>query len=119
MKNCSQLTFNVTYRLQEYLAIVRSHALATATPPNPSRGQLLTTRLLVAVVGRIMFFVKSRRVGTCTFAIDETGISRHSKQGDTVVPWSKVDTLHTVDSCCSIQLFAGSTWRGEAPTHAK
>ena len=101
------LIFSVTYRLDEYLDIVRSHALAKATPNDASKLQKLTTRLLVAVVGRLMFLIKSRRIGTCDFSIDHTGINRNSKQGKTLVPWSKVTALHTYETGYIIEAGSG------------
>lgn len=107
MNDGEQLSFSVTYRLQEYLAIVRSHALAKATGQGASGFQQFTTRMIVAVVGRIMFAVKSRRVGTCDFTIDETGVTRRSRQGETVVPWSKVTALHAYETGYIIEVGPG------------
>ena len=107
MEVTSALNFCVTYRLDEYLAIVRSHALGIATPKDASALQGLTTRLLVAVVGSVMFLVKSHRIGTCHFKIDQAGINRRSKQGETSVPWSDVITVYRYPSGYLIQMGRG------------
>ena len=107
MKDHPMLTFSVTYRLDEYLAIVRSHALAKATPNDASRLQRLKTRLLVAVVGRVMFLIKARRIGSCDFAIDQMGIARTSRQGKTLVPWSKVTALRTYETGYILEVGSG------------
>jgi len=101
------VSFTVEYRLYEYLALIRSHALATAIPEGASQLQRLITKLLVAVVGRAMFYIKSHRIGACDFVIDKSGIARNSKQGQTIVPWSKVTALHTYDTGYIIEVKPG------------
>jgi YcxB-like protein len=94
MEQIATLRFAVTYRLNEYLEIARSHTLATATPKDASKLQQLTTRLIVTVVGTTMFLIKSYRIGTCHFRIDREGIRRRSKQGEMSIQWRDVTAVH-------------------------
>lgn len=81
--------------------------MAKVLPKDASRLQRLTTRLLVAVVGRVMFAIKSRRVGSCQFTVDHNGIHRHSRQGETLVPWSKVTALHAYEAGYILEIGQG------------
>jgi len=88
------IRFSVRYRLGEYLAFVREHALQTGLPPDASALDRHTVRVMVTLVGCVMFLVKSYRVGTCHFQIDDAGITRRSKHGEASVPWSEVTAVH-------------------------
>ena len=94
MEQIQSINFTVTYRLGEYLALVNEHVLATASPENADKLQSLFYRSLLAVVGSVMFAYKSFRVGTCSFTIDQSTVTRRSRGGELVVPWSEVTAVH-------------------------
>lgn len=93
----------VTYRLQEYLAIVQEYARYAIAgeklkikpyqvkEPVPALGWM--ARLGIRSFATLAFMVKSRRVGTCQFTFDETGLSRQCKTGEMKVAWNQVERV--------------------------
>lgn len=108
MEDHEPLSFSVTYRLREYLSLVRSHVLATAGQPRPTRLDRFNVTVTLAVVGTVMFLIKSRRVGSCEFHVDADGITRTSNEGPVLVPWSDVVALHTYEAGYLIELGEGA-----------
>jgi len=102
------IAFDVTYRLGEYLSLVRSHVLATGPHPNPSRLARLQVTLTLALVGTAMFLVKSRRIGSCAFLVDVRGITRTSNEGPVLVPWARVVALHAYETGYLVELREGA-----------
>jgi len=94
MESSLPVRFDVTYRLREYLEIVRAHTFATTIPADASKAQRIFYRALLTVVGTVMFIYKSNRVGTCSFTLDATGVTRRSKSGEFSFPWSDVTAVH-------------------------
>ena len=94
MENSLPVRFDVTYRLREYLEIVRAHTFETTIPADSSKLQRIFYHMLLTVVGTVLFLYKSHRVGTCTFTLDATGITRRSKGGEFSFPWSDVTAIH-------------------------
>lgn len=94
------ITFEVRYRLGEYLAFLRARvgdelrAQAHSKGRTLSRGALLCSSATLAVVGTPMFFYKLLRVGSCRFTIDREGIRRASKSGDLQLSWRDVVSVH-------------------------
>lgn len=94
MENSLPVKFDVTYRLREYLELVRAHTFATTIPLDSSKAQRIFYNTLLTVIGTVMFFYKSHRVGTCSFSLDAIGISRRSKGGEFSFPWSDVTAVY-------------------------
>ena len=66
MENSLPVRFDVTYRLREYLEIVRAHTFETTIPADSSKLQRIFYHMLLTVVGTVLFLYKSHRVGTCS-----------------------------------------------------
>ncbi|HLX24059.1 MAG TPA: YcxB family protein [Usitatibacter sp.] len=86
------ITIFVSYGLGEYLSVVRDH-LPTMLEMGVATGKLKRMPPKVwhplFLAGSIVAFVfKKRRVGDCTFVIDEKGIHRSALDGAMTVPWS-------------------------------
>ena len=94
MESSLPVRFDVTYRLREYLEIVRAHTFETTIPSDATKVQRIFYRTLLIVVGTVMFLYKSHRVGTCSFKLDATGITRRSKGGEFSFPWSDVTAVY-------------------------
>jgi hypothetical protein len=45
-----------------------------------------------------MFFLKSRRVGVCTFTLSSEGVARSAKGGTFTVPWSHIKAVQKYES---------------------
>lgn len=94
------ISFCVRYRLSEYLAILSHHIAVEITRQKKERGKkigsidLLIARACFYIVAPPIFLYKVIRIGTCQFKFDDSGIVRNSKQGNLVVPWAKVSSIH-------------------------
>lgn len=93
MNTSMPIEFKVTYRLSEYLHIVRARAFALSELKETLGATRLAYGAILTVAWVALFFYKSWRVGTCSFAIDEAGISRRSKSGLIFVSWSEVSAV--------------------------
>jgi len=94
MEQTQSINFTVTYQRREYLSLVGEHAVATADPESAAKLQTAFNRALLAVVGSIAFAYKSFQIGTCSFVITPLRITRRSKGGELIVPWSDVSAVH-------------------------
>lgn len=96
------IKFEVSYQLGEYRSMVSEHLLfrhnrrLREKSPNAriSFRLPLSTRLAFVVLVPLIFWNKVRKVGRCTFLIDEQGVQRTSKLGTGRVPWADVVTVH-------------------------
>ena len=66
------IAFTVSYTLKEYLSFVQAHAAKEAAQARLA----WPVRLLIGIVGTVMFAIKKHRMPVCHFAIDEEGIVR-------------------------------------------
>jgi len=94
MEPALPVRFEVTYRLREYLDIVRAHTFANVIPVDVSRAQRIFYRAMLTAVGTLLFVYKSNRVGTCSFTLDAVGVTRRSKCGEVSLPWADVTVVH-------------------------
>lgn len=94
------VAFEVSYRLGEYLAFLRARVATVMgeRAPQPARTPSKLENMLVwcvlSVFGSVAFLYKVPRVGRCRFLIDGAQISRQSRKGDLIVPWSDVIAVH-------------------------
>lgn len=92
----SQVSFQVSYRLFEYLAFLREEIAmelaldGDSTGVRVSRRDLWLARAASSVIGVFAFAYKVSRVGTCRFSIDRDFIVRESKSGKLALPWSDI-----------------------------
>ncbi|MYN43537.1 hypothetical protein GTP23_00465 [Pseudoduganella sp. FT93W] len=95
------LRLHVRYRLGEYLGIVTSHVIAELTRRKLEQGKKISLLDIIVLRSCLLLFVppififKVLKVGACDFYFDDTGITRHSKGGELVVPWDEVVAIHT------------------------
>ena len=94
MESSLPVRFDVTYRLREYLEISSAHVFEPAIPSDASKLERISYRTLFTVVATVLFFYKSHRVGTCSFTLDATGITRRSKGGEFSFLWSDVTAVY-------------------------
>ena len=94
------VAFEVSYRLGEYLAFLRARVATvlgehTSQPGRtPSKLENMLVWCVLSVFGSVAFLCKVPRVGRCRFLIDGSQISRESRRGNLVVPWSDVVAVH-------------------------
>jgi hypothetical protein len=86
------ISISVSYGLLEYLSVVRDH-LPTILEMQVAAGKVkrMPSKLWypVFLAGSTgAYFYKKRRIGSCQFVIDETGIRRTARDGTMFVPWS-------------------------------
>lgn len=56
----------------------------------------------------LIFWYKIRKVGRCTFVIDEDGVERTSKLGVGRTPWSDVVTVHRLSQAYLVEKSKGA-----------
>jgi hypothetical protein len=94
------VAFEVSYRLGEYLAFLRARVATVlgerVSQPGktPSKLENMLVWCVLSVFGSVAFLCKALRVGRCRFLIDGTQISRQSRKGNLIVPWSDVVAVH-------------------------
>jgi hypothetical protein len=94
------VAFEVSYRLGEYLAFLRARVATVlgerASQPGrtPSKLENMLVWCVLSTFGSVAFLYKVPRVGRCRFLIDESEISRESRSGNLIVPWSDVVAVH-------------------------
>lgn len=103
------LRVGVRYRLGEYVAFAVAHTLDTdafvrAAPVWKQR----MFAMLLALVACITFVAKSLRIGRCDFVIDDHGIERRSRRGNSGVPWSRVQAVHVYPRGYLVELESGA-----------
>ncbi|WP_374583509.1 YcxB family protein [Pseudoduganella sp.] len=84
------IAFTVSYTLKEYLSFVQAHAAKEAAQARLA----WPVRLLIGIVGTVMFAIKKHRMPVCHFAIDEEGIVRTTGEKKLVLPWRDVTAIH-------------------------
>jgi hypothetical protein len=95
-----QIRFSVSYTLSEYRSFIRDHAppfLETALAKDgkaPSAKRSAIALWFVVNCTSLIYFYKKLRMPVCDFTIDEDKISRTTRMGELVVPWSRVATVH-------------------------
>lgn len=100
MLNDPFITFEVRYRLREYLSLVSAHAQSELARRRHADGKplrkrdLLGLRLSLWLLAPPIFAFKTSRLGACRFSIDRDGIVRGSKMGEMVMAWSDVRAVH-------------------------
>lgn len=88
--------FEVNYRFSEYRRFVVAHVRATDDVGFFGRMFMnsFLGELLFSALAAVAFPLKMRRVGTCTFTIDDDGLRRRSKDGQVSVSWDDVLYIH-------------------------
>ncbi|MGQ3093495.1 hypothetical protein [Roseateles sp.] len=89
----------MSYGLREYLAVLTDYLpIALRETGRPCERLGWGARLMLMLVATPQFLYKKWRIGDCHFEIDALGLSRHSRSGPLVVPWSDVRELHRLGS---------------------
>ena len=113
----ASIAFTVSYRLREYLSIVREYGIwhqATEGGKNEStsasRGPLprLIHVATIYLLAPPIFLMKKRAVGQCAFNIDHELIVRHSKSGDVQLPWKQVLRVHRLSQAYLVEKDGGA-----------
>lgn len=94
------IEFEVRYRLGEYRLFVHdmlARRLPELSALTGKRADGLTHRLTLAslvVVLPVVFLYKVTRVGRCHFTIDDAGIRRRCRAGESFLAWADVKGVH-------------------------
>ena len=96
----TEVRASVTYGFREYVSVVSDHAFTEMCRQAVKRGKtppespsVLLRATLLAILPFVFWF-KTRKVGTCAFAISESGLERKCKMGANSVAWSEVKEIH-------------------------
>jgi hypothetical protein len=96
------IRFQVSYRFSEYRSFVLDHVRQQGYSPS------YPSRLALAAFATVVFAVKRRVVGPCTFTIDEAGVRRLSKQGDFGISWTEVERVRRYSQCYLVEFKSGA-----------
>ena len=102
MNTVVSISFEVTYRFDEYLSIVSEYVLFRRNKRAGKRSMQFEkasrlpwyTRIELSLTLPLVFRYKVKKVGTCTFQIDDQQIQRSSKLGLFRLPWRDVVAIH-------------------------
>jgi len=89
LPDAQAVTFDVAYRFGEYRAFVLAHVRQVK---GISPGYF--SRALISGVAAIQFARKKRKMPSCSFRIDDDGITRATRLGSLVVPWRNVTSIY-------------------------
>ena len=107
------ITLLVNYKLSEYLKVLRDFFPIMMRRDSELKckrfkGVRWYHNTLILIMAPPMFAFKKIVVGTCSFTIDEEGISRKSKTGKKVIPWTSVLEVHELTEAYLIELKEGA-----------
>lgn len=110
------ISFEVYYRADEYVSIVSEYALfrrgqkiRKKSKPVPASVRLpWDQKLAIRFLAPLVLRYKMRKLGTCTFRIDEDQIQRTSKQGTLTIPWHDVVAIHRFSRAYLIEKHRGA-----------
>ena len=110
-----QIVFVVRYERREYLALLAEYApAAAARKRNPAHAGTRPTslgpggRLLLTVVGSLVFWWKRLRIGDCHFSVDARGIRRRSRSQEVCIAWTEVLAVRKLRHAWMIELDRGA-----------
>ena len=111
------ICFAVTYRLSEYLAVLREHLPGALLAWERGRGKGADGRLswstraamavMLPLVGRIMFRRKVRLMPVCRFSVDADGLVRETAAGRLVIAWSEVRAVRRLSGAWLVDTGGG------------
>jgi len=112
------ICFAVSYRLTEYLAILREHVPRGLLAWEQARGKVADGRLswstraalklMVPLVGAMVFARKKRLMPVCRFTVDEQGLVRDTAAGRLVIAWNDVRAVHRLSGAWLVDKGAGA-----------
>jgi hypothetical protein len=90
-----KIKFKVSYTLREYLdflkfatkAELKKEALKRGKNGNPSA---IMIQFILTVIGCVIYLYKRSRMPVCEFEINDLGICRKTKMGESETPWAQV-----------------------------
>jgi hypothetical protein len=106
------IDLSVSYGLREYISFVQDFGVwhqATdggKTEFMPSKRGAYARFVHTATVYLLappIFIMKKRAVGDCKFNINESRVLRHSRKGDTELPWTQVLRVHRLSQAYLVQ----------------
>lgn len=106
----------VEYGLSEYLRVLHDFIPLARRRIVEKKGEKLKTvdrirwyeRAFINTAGTVAFFVKSRRIGTCSFDIDAHAISRTSRRGVLQVPWVEISQVYKLSAAYLVEKSDGA-----------
>ena len=107
------LSITVNYIWTEYIDILKEFAPVNAYKekhnqlPSGTVALNLWGKLSVYILGSLMFALKVRKVGLCTFNVDPQGFSRQSSVGKKFVAWEQVKHIHSLSGAYLMELEQG------------
>lgn len=96
----AQLTASINYGRDEYISIAADQMLVELRSGAVRKGKPAPEELPLALkitlksIFPIVHWYKARKVGVCTFFIDDDKIERQSQLGSYSVKWSEVTEIH-------------------------
>ena len=106
-------SITVNYIWSEYLAVVTEFVPINSY--KEKHGKLPTGRIKISlwgniiahIFGALIFSIKVRKVGLCTFKFTESGFERNSNVGEKFIPWDKVLHIHQLTDSYLMELEQG------------
>lgn len=107
------LSITVNYIRSEYIDILKEFGPINSF--KEKNGHLPTHKvklslwewLTINILGNIVFAIKVRKVGLCTFDLSPDGFSRQSNVGKKFIPWEQVLQVHLLSSAYLLELDQG------------
>jgi hypothetical protein len=94
--------FEVTYNAAEYRSFARDKVAQDGYRPGFFGG------LFLFAVASVAFAYKSRKVGSCSFRFDASGLRRRSRVGDMTIPWERIVAVTRFSQCYLVELERGA-----------
>ena len=95
------IEFDVTYDAAEYRGIALDYVRSEGHRPG------WFGRAFLYACATLSFACKSRRVGSCSFRVDEAGLRRRSRVGEMTIGWDRVKRVRRLSSCYLVELRKG------------
>ena len=111
------IEITVSYRLAEYLSVVRDYGVWHQATEGGKRERDLVTRgpvhrvihtATIYLLAPPIFLLKKRAVGQCDFSIDQEQIVRRSKAIDVRLPWKDVLRVHRLSQAYLVEKEGGA-----------
>lgn len=116
MSTMEPIKFEVFYQLGEYKSMVFEYILSRRNKrirQKSSNARIASKlpwsiRIIFTILVPLVFLYKIRKVGRCTFVIDEDAVQRTCKLGVLRIPWPDVVTVHRLSRAYLIEKTKGA-----------
>ncbi|MFT5705210.1 MAG: hypothetical protein ACI8SK_001165 [Shewanella sp.] len=107
------LSITVNYIRSEYIEILKEFGPINSFKeknghlPTHKVKLSLWDRFTINMLGNLVFAIKVRKVGLCTFDLNSAGFARQSNVGKKFIPWEQVLQIHLLSSAYLLELDQG------------